>query len=187
MRLGKSTLKTAAATATLAAAGITALAVASPASASTFDKHLGVGCPQPYSQSCPPRQGMSAYTNGPLAVTFIADGNACAPGNARVFIDGRQLDSAVVQPGQSVSFYDDATPGSHLIEVQMDGILGGCNTGAMSGWSGTLRIDTDSDALAHLSSPSAPDANKPPLTHRPSPSARAPASYCDPIIDICVH
>ncbi|MDT5399655.1 MAG: hypothetical protein QOK33_2886 [Mycobacterium sp.] len=28
----------------------------------------------------------------------------------------------------------------------MDGVLGGCNTGSMSGWSGTLHVETDADA-----------------------------------------
>jgi hypothetical protein len=33
--------------------------------------------------------------------------------------------------------------GPHTVEVQMAGALGGCNTGAMSGWSGTLALNTD--------------------------------------------
>jgi hypothetical protein len=40
----------------------------------------------------------------------------------------------------------DVAPGSHLVEVQMDGVLGGCNTGSMSGWSGTLHVETYDDA-----------------------------------------
>ena len=34
---------------------------------------------------------------------------------------------------------------SHTVEVQMDGVLGGCNKGAMSGWSGTLEVPTNVD------------------------------------------
>ncbi len=28
----------------------------------------------------------------------------------------------------------------------MDGVQGGCNTGSMSGWSGTLNVQTNKDA-----------------------------------------
>jgi hypothetical protein len=85
-----------------------------------------------------------------LFVTFTADGNppACAPMRARIFIDGKEWGSNIVQPGQNDGgYYIDVAPGSHLIEVQGDGVRGGCNTGAMSGWSGTLHVETDDDAL----------------------------------------
>jgi hypothetical protein len=68
---------------------------------------------------------------------------ACAPGNARIFVDGRQQASAVVQPGQNDGGHHfTVSPGDHLVEVQMDGVLGGCNTGSMSGWSGSLHVET---------------------------------------------
>ncbi|MGV0654518.1 hypothetical protein ABQE48_11645 [Mycolicibacterium thermoresistibile] len=144
------TRRTIGAAAAAAAAAGAALALAGPASAGKFDKHLAVDCPQPYSQNCPPRAGMTANTNGPLFVTFTADGNppACAPMRARIFIDGKEWGSNIVQPGQNDGgYYIDVAPGSHLIEVQGDGVRGGCNTGAMSGWSGTLHVETDDDAL----------------------------------------
>lgn len=125
-----------------------------PVSTTKFDKHLAVDCPQPYSQTCSPRQGMTVKTSGPLFVTYTADGNppSCAPGKARIFIDGNEWGSAVVQPGQDDGgYYIDVTPASHAVEVQMDGVLGGCNTGAMSGWSGTLHVETDDDAKARQS------------------------------------
>jgi hypothetical protein len=108
-----------------------------------WERHLAVDCPQPYSQTCAPRQGVTVYSNGPVFVTFSGDPSACAPGNARIFADGKQQGSAVVQPGQSDGGYHfNVAPGVHLVEVQMDGILGGCNTGAMSGWSGNLHVET---------------------------------------------
>ena len=33
-------------------------------------------------------------------------------------------------------------PGTHSFDAQMAGYLGGCNTGAMSGWSGTIHVKT---------------------------------------------
>lgn len=131
------------------AAGM-ALAFASPSSAAVYDKFLGVDCPQPFSQNCAVRQGLTVDTNGPLFVTFTADSNppSCAPGRARIFIDGSEWGSAVVWPDENDGgYYMDVSPGSHTVEVQMDGVLGGCNTGSMSGWTGYLHVETNADAL----------------------------------------
>lgn len=110
-----------------------------------WERPLAVDCPQPFSQTCAPRQGVTVYSNGPVFATFTADGPpaACAPGKARIFVDGKEQGSAVVQPGQNDGGHHfNVAPGDHLVEVQMDGVLGGCNTGAMSGWSGKLRVET---------------------------------------------
>jgi hypothetical protein len=134
---------------TLILTGGAALALAGPASAAKYDRHFAQDCPQPFSQNCSPQQGLTVGTNGPLFVTFTADGNppSCAPGEARIFIDGHEWGSAVLQPGQSDGgYYIDVSPGAHRVAVQMDGVLGGCNTGSMSGWSGTLHVETDADA-----------------------------------------
>ncbi|GLP81744.1 hypothetical protein TUM20984_31640 [Mycobacterium antarcticum] len=143
--------KTIARTAALAAAaGCTALALASPASAQKSDTHLAVDCPQPFSQSCDKKsRAISFPTDGRLFVSFTADPNppACAPGRARIFVDGREWGSNIVQPGQNDGgYFIETTPGRHTVQVQMDGVLGGCNTGSMSGWSGNLRVETDADA-----------------------------------------
>ncbi|MDT5340012.1 MAG: hypothetical protein QOD90_5517 [Mycobacterium sp.] len=147
----ESARKTIATTAALAAAvGCTALALASPASAQKTDRHYAVDCPQPFSQTCDKKtQGLSMPTTGPLFVSFTADPNppACAPGRARIFIDGNEWGSNIVQPGQNDGgYFIQTSPGRHVIQVQMDGVLGGCNTGSMSGWSGTLHVETDADA-----------------------------------------
>jgi hypothetical protein len=129
-----------------------ALAFASPAAAGVFDKHLAVDCPQPYSQSCPPRDGLSVTTTGPLIITFTADGNPpqCAPGIAYLYVDATQVDGGPLDPGMSLVRDWRPAPGTHQVEVGMKGTLGGCNTGAMSGWSGTLHIETDGDAFRDL-------------------------------------
>ena len=174
-----------------AATGCGALALASPAAAEKLDKHLAVDCPQPYSQTCSPRQGLSVTTStGTFLVTFTADGNppSCAPGLAKIYIDGRQWASpARVDPGQSTA-HDAiaAIPGTHQVEVQMDGVLGGCNTGSMSGWSGNLHVDTDNDAREIMNPGTFPDSRVPGGSPSPSPS-QPPANSCDPRVDICVH
>jgi hypothetical protein len=136
--------------AALAAAGCAAaLALAGPASAEKYDRHFAQDCPPPFSQNCSPQPSVNVATKGPLFVTFTADGNppSCAPGKARIFIDGGEWGSAVLQPGQNDGgYYIDTSPGAHKVSVQMDGVLGGCNTGSMSGWSGTLHAETNADA-----------------------------------------
>ncbi len=144
------TLKAAAATTTLASvAGLAALALAGPASAQTYTGHLAVDCPQPYSQKCPTRQGISVGPSStPYYVKFTADPNACAPGLARIFVDNDEASHSEVLLGTPAQFFNiKHSPGPHMIEVQMDGVLGGCNTGSMSGWSGTLEVQTDRPAF----------------------------------------
>ena len=140
------TLKATTATTTLAAAaGLAALALAGPASAQTYTRHLAVDCPQPYSQTCKPRQGISVGDSStPYYVRFTADPNACAPGMARIFVDNTEEGRSEVLQGVPAQFFKiEHGPGSHTVEVQMDGVVGGCNTGAMSGWSGTLEVQTN--------------------------------------------
>ena len=130
--------------------GCTPLVLAAPAAAETHDKHLAVDCPPPFSQTCAPRQGMSVDTSndaGDLDVVwFTADPNppACAPGQVTLYADGSPIGSPeVVQPGGRTRDNEvHLSPGPHLFEAQMDGVQGGCNTGAMSGWSGTIHVKT---------------------------------------------
>ncbi len=138
-------------TAALAAATVcSAVAFASPAAAGVFDKHLAVDCPQPYSQTCTPQDGLSVTTTvlGPMIITFTADGNPpqCASGIAAIYVDGQMVKQTTLDPGMSLTRDYNHAPGTHQVGVQMTGIRGGCNTGAMSGWSGNLHITTDADA-----------------------------------------
>ncbi len=100
------------------AAGAAALALASPASAGSFNRHLLVGCPGT-SQDCPARQGLNVSTDGPLFFTFTADPNppACAPGRARMFIDGNEWGGAV-QPG--------ANDGGYYADVALEATWSRC-------------------------------------------------------------
>jgi hypothetical protein len=105
---------------------------------------------------CPYNAGIRVTTSGPIYVKFTADGNppACAPGNAQIILNDWNAKQQV-QPGQSMDFYQQL-----YAEIRVDGVLGGCNKGAESGWSGSLHVETDNDALAHA--PQAPHG-KPPI------------------------
>ena len=133
------------------AMGCVPLALADPGASKNYDKHLAVDCPQPYSQTCPPRQGISFDSSGDTSdfanFFFQADPSppACLPGLVTLYVDGNPVGPPeLVQPGGATKDHSmHLKLGAHLVEAQMQGTLGGCNTGAMSGWSGTLYVNTD--------------------------------------------
>ncbi len=147
---GPGNLRWVGAAAAAIAMGCTSLVLAAPAAAEDHDKHLAVDCPPPFSQACAPRQGISVDTSQDSSdsdvVWFTADPNppACAPGLVTLYADGNPAGPAeLVQPGDETKHHEvRLPPGSHLFEAQMAGTPGGCNTGAMSGWSGTIHVNT---------------------------------------------
>jgi hypothetical protein len=143
-------------TAALAAATVcSALVLASPAAAGVIEQHLAVDCPQPFSQKCIYKKGVDVTTTGPVYAKFTADGNppSCAPGDAAIYFNNFQVNRATLQPGESLDASQMRRAETVAVEVQVSGVLGGCNTGSMSGWSGTLYVATDADALPYLPAP----------------------------------
>jgi hypothetical protein len=137
-----------------AAAGVTALALASPASAETYDKRIAVDCPQPYSQTCNKSAGIDVPGDGPLFVTFTGDPGGCAGIIEHVIVNGKEWASTQVGPGQNdggfligASDYPQWPDRKAHVAIRADGVLGGCNTGSMSGWAGNLHVETGDDAL----------------------------------------
>jgi hypothetical protein len=75
-------------------------------------------------------------------VTLYADGNPVGP-------------AELLQPGAETVHHEvHLSPGTHSFEAQMAGALGGCNTGAMSGWSGTIHVDTGAGTSTTPAQPS---------------------------------
>lgn len=158
---GPGNLRWVGAAAAAVAMGCAPLVLAAPAAAENHDKHLAVDCPPPFSQACAPRQGITVDTSKDKSdldvVWFTADPNppACAPGLVTLYADGNPVGPAeLVQPGgQTGPHQVHLSPGSHLFEAQMTGALGGCNTGAMSGWSGTIHVNTGLDTTTTPNQP----------------------------------
>ena len=128
-----------------AAIGITALALASPASAQTIvDKHVEVPNCNTSGQLCPPKVGTQFYANeGSIKVEFTANQNHCSDIIAHVFFDYDPWGSNVVHPAQTDGGYEipiDRT-GLHRIDYQGEGITGGCNPGFLGSWGGTIHIE----------------------------------------------
>ena len=158
------------------AMGTASLLLAAPASAKYYEKHLAVDCPQPFSQTCAPQEGiqfdMTGEANDLVQVWFTADPNppACAAGQVTLSADGNQIGPPeVVQPGGKTSGQVlHLSPGSHAILAQMEGVLGGCNTGAMSGWSGTIHVSTGSSVTTPRPAPPSPQQPGEGQPHPPS-------------------
>jgi hypothetical protein len=131
----------------------TPVILAAPANAKDLDKHVAVNCPAPFSQDCPGaavfKVDMAKDTIS-ATVSFTADSNppACAPASITMFGDGQPLGPAqVIWPGQTTESQVRPInyPGTHTFAVTAKGVLGGCNTGSMSGWSGTIHVETLQD------------------------------------------
>jgi hypothetical protein len=136
------------------AAAVSVLATAGPASAdeklitekyiATEDcSNVGAGqwCPSNATEYWPTKTQFDAE-HGSIKVEFTANPNHCSDIVAHVYFDFKEWGSNVVHPGQTDGGYEipvDRT-GLHQIAIQAQGLPGGCNTGALSAWGGTLRI-----------------------------------------------
>lgn len=122
--------------------------------------------------------GMRVATSGPIYVKFTADGNppSCAPGDAKIILNDWIAKQQVLQPGESMDFFQQRGEAAQVYtEVRVDGVLGGCNKGAESGWSGSLHVETDVDALRHA--PPGTSTSPHQSTSPSHPSSPAPSPH----------
>jgi hypothetical protein len=78
---------------------------------------------------------------GSIKVEFTGTQNGCSDIIAHVYFDGDEWGSNRVGPGQGDGGYEiPVDAGLHQVGIQAEGLPGGCNTGSVSGWGGTLRI-----------------------------------------------
>jgi hypothetical protein len=158
----------------LAGSGLAAIGFAGPASADTVvDQPLGVGQCQPNtSQVCPqePRVDYTTPGAGQIWAHFTADPGHCSDIEVRMVGDNTIYKSGYpisdwkrIGPGQTADSGKIAVPGgSHFVSVQARGIDGGCNTGHLDAWGGTLRVDFTPDA-APIGQPDVPQFQLPDL------------------------
>jgi hypothetical protein len=138
-----------------AATSLAALTLAGPASADETligQKYIGVadcGRQGGSGQICPagtPNNNLIQYAfnaNQPsIKVEFTANANHCADMIAHLFFDGAEWGSNIVHPGQTDGGYEIPIKrsGSHFVAVRAEGVPGGCNTGTVSAWGGTIRV-----------------------------------------------
>jgi len=126
------------------ATGFAALALAGPASAGTVtSKTLNVKDCLSTNQTCDNTPGAIVNTKGEhIRVEFIASTEHCSNIIAHIIVDGNEWGNKLVKPGQSDGGYEiPVAAGTHNIEVRAEGVKGGCNTGRLASWKGTLEIE----------------------------------------------
>jgi hypothetical protein len=129
------------ATVVAVATGCVALTLAGPASAKPFEQDDYIEVPQcqpATTQLCPQIPTASVGSVLAPSVSFTANNNHCADMIAHIIADGVEVGSDVVGPGQTTRTFDLASYRPQTVGVQAEGIEGGCNTGAVSAWGGTL-------------------------------------------------
>ena len=120
-----------------------AVALATPASARPFtqDNYIDVPQCQPATtQLCPQIPTAEVGSVMAPAVSFTANYNHCSDLIAHVIVDGVEVGSDVVAPGQTTRTFQLASYRPHTVGVQAEGIEGGCNIGFLSAWGGTLHF-----------------------------------------------
>lgn len=104
-------------------------------------------------QLCDPPYPLPVETGGELQVQYFVPSSHCSSQRLHLFLDGvpahttgflgwegaggvfagLPLDSGMIDLGP-------VTPGDHLLEIQAEGQVGGCNGGRLNSWAGSLTI-----------------------------------------------
>jgi hypothetical protein len=129
---------------------LTAISLASPASARVYDHNIGVTNCGETSQLCPTNYHEAPGTNitgqGEVSISFTASQNHCSDMIPHIYIDDFEPSFIPdrIGPGQTAGPYGALLPAgtAHFIGVQAEGITGGCNRGVLGSWAGTLHIET---------------------------------------------
>jgi hypothetical protein len=102
-------------------------------------------------QLCDPPLALCVDTAGPVGLLFTVSPLACGPGYYHVGIDGQEI-------GKPLLGWPDATgdfaalplqalvevlasAGTHTITIQPEGVVGGCNSGRVFQWEGTVEFN----------------------------------------------
>jgi hypothetical protein len=76
-----------------------------------------------------------------VRLDFTANSSHCSDMIANVIVDGIWVGGIVVGPGEKDGgIVVPLTAGTHTIGVQGEGLPGGCNTGRLDSWGGTLHV-----------------------------------------------
>ena len=95
-------------------------------------------------QLCSPRYALTLGTRTFIHMRFVASPSHCANVTVALFIDGVESGSALLRPDESSPAWRvTVARGTHLVELEGRGVVGGCNTGRLTGWAGTAFFALD--------------------------------------------
>jgi hypothetical protein len=132
------------------AAIVVALFGAATANGQVSSVPISISCTSS-GQLCTPIFTTPVATGGVLQVSYTASAGHCSNVAAHFLVDGvERAVTPFLAPGQTSATYSlgPVTPGSHTLGVQAEGTVGGCNTGALSGWGGSVQITASAAASA---------------------------------------
>jgi hypothetical protein len=108
-------------------------------------------------QLCSPLFSSTVETQSELKVKFTAHPGHCSSIDVNIFLDGNPMGTTGFLGWPAAPFPFDAlplmsgiidlgpvSPGTHQISLQGKGQVGGCNSGYLAGWGGTLTTFTES-------------------------------------------
>jgi len=88
---------------------------------------------------------INVRTAGKLALSYTAPRLHCASLRMHFSVDGvEKAVSPTVAPGQRTGYIElgPVSPGSHVVALQAEGIVGGCNVGRLTAWEGSAEAWT---------------------------------------------
>lgn len=132
---------------TLLSVGATAQTVTTPFGPFSITNTSGGQLSSPYFE-------LSVSTASQLDVEYVAASTHCSNVIMHFLVDGvERAVSGSLSPGQSTGFVTlgPVAPGTYVVGLQAEGVVGGCNTGALQGWGGSG--NTRTIALAATSEP----------------------------------
>lgn len=111
--------------------------------AQTLTVPISVICVNPTGELCSPPANIPVSTTGVLMASYAAPASHCGPILVHFLVDGVERGvTPVLAPGQSSATFNlgPVSPGSHVLGIQGEGAIGGCNTGIELGFGGTVQI-----------------------------------------------
>jgi hypothetical protein len=128
-----------------------ALGLFSGASAAqTLTVPISVICASPTGELCSPPANIPISTTGTLLASYAAPISHCGPIIVHFLVDGVERGvSGVLNAGDSSGTFNlgPVSAGSHVLGIQGEGVIGGCNTGIELGFGGTVTITLGAQAV----------------------------------------
>jgi len=107
-------------------------------------------------QLCTPIFTTPVTTGGLLQVSYTASVGHCSNVAAHFLVDGVELAvTPFLTPGQTSATFtlSPVSAGTHTLGVQAEGTVGGCNSGALANWGGSVQITVNAASAAPIPAP----------------------------------
>lgn len=111
--------------------------------AQTLTVPISVICASPTGELCSPPANIPVTTTGVLMASYVAPITHCGPIIIHFLVDGvERAVTGVLAAGQSSGTFNlgPVSAGSHVLGIQGEGAIGGCNTGIELGFGGTVTV-----------------------------------------------